>query len=354
MTVKELFEQLISQIDPDNTLINEDKKSELIQLFEEKISEIKEKSFEDALDTIDEEHSAKLQNVISIMESMDEDHANKFKEIVEDIDNDHSEKLQEIIESIDEDHTSKFKNALDAIDEEHSATLKKVLSKIDEEHTAKLQKVMNMYEEKESGDLSEQISDYLDVYLENVKPATTIVNEERLNKLETTFEQLRNVLMVNDEYVQTEVKEAIIDAKNIIEEKEKEVNRLMLEKVEMNKKVKLTEAKIADKVEKLETERLLEDKIKGCSPKLQAYLELCFEHASKDDIEEKFDEAVEAFKQTEAKKREAIIESHQDRDDDHVIPESIKTEGLFEEQSSESQTMNIYANLVNKTTKSRK
>ena len=353
MTVKELFEQLISQIDT-NQVITEDKKSELIQLFEDKISEVKENAFKDALETIDEDHSEKLQNVITLMEEMDDDHATKLQEIVESIDNDHAQKLEELVEAIDEDHAAKFQDALKRIDEDHAIMLKKVTDKIDEDHAQKLQKVIEHYEEMHAGSLTEDISNYLETYLEEVKPTETMVNEARLQKLEEMFNDMRKVLLVNEDYVQSEVKEAIVDAHNIIEEKEKEINRLMLEKVEMNQKIKLTEATISEKVEKLETQNLLESKMKGCSPKLQAYLELCFENASKDEIEEKFDEAVEAFKTTEEEKRQAIIESHQDRVDDRIIPETRKTEGLFEEHSTEKTIMNQYANLVNKTTKSMK
>lgn len=335
MTIKELFEQLVSQVDPDNNLISESKRNELIQLFEDKISEVKTKAFEDAVETIDEDHSQKLQEVITIMESMDEEHANK---------------LEEIVESIDKDHSEKFKHALEVIDEEHADKLQEVMSKVDEEHTAKLQEVIELYENKENKSITEDISQYLDTYLEEVRPEADLVNEARLNKLENTFNELRKVLMVNDDYVQTEVSEAILDAHNIIEEKDNEINKLMLERVEMNNKAKMIEESVQQKVERLEAKAVLESKMKGCSPKLQAYLELCFESAGKDDIEEKFNEAVEAFKTTEKEKREAIIESRKE-DNKGIIPESVKTEGIFEDKSTKTDPMNMYADIINKTSK---
>jgi len=339
MTIKKLFEQLISQIDPDNTLINEEKRAELTQLFEEKISEVKTKAFEDGVDSITEEHTEKLKNVMKIMEDMDEDHAEKLKEITESIDDDHTDMLKEVVEYMDEDHAE---------------LLEKVLNKYDNEHTEKLQEVVDLYESKENVDITENVSNYLDTYLETVKPESTMVNEERLNKLEQTFSQMKELLMVNEDYVQTEIKEAIIEAHEIIEEKEKEINKLMFEKIEANKKIKLTEATINEKVEKLESEILLENKIKGCSPKLQAYLELCFNDASKNEIEGKFDEAVEAFKETERTKREVIIENQKELGDNHINPEEVKTEGIFEnkiEKSMEERTIDNYASIIKKTSK---
>ena len=348
MTIKELFEQLVSQVDPDNELISESKRNELIQSFEDKISEVKTKAFEDSVETIDEDHSQKLQEVITIMESMDTNHASKLEEIVESIDDDHTSKLGKLIESIDDDHSVKFKHTLEVIDEEHATKMQEVMDKVDEEHTSKLQEVIKLYEDKENKSITEDVSEYLDTYLEDVKPKSGLVNEARLNKLETTFEDLRKVLMVNDEYVQTEVSEAILDAHNIIEEKEKEINRLMLERVETNKNVKMIEESSQQKVEKLEAGVILESKMKGCSPKLQAYLELCFESAGKEEIEEKFNEAVEAFKTTEKEKREAIIESRKE-DNKGIIPETVKTEGIFEDKSIETDPMNMYADIINNT-----
>ena len=348
MTIKQLFEQLLDQVDPDKT-ITEEKKSDLIQMFEGKISEVKEKAFEDALETIDEDHAEKLQRVVTMMESMDEDHATKLEQIIESIDTDHTAKLEQVIEAIDEDHTSKMKEIIEGIDQSHADKLEQVLEQVDKDHTAKLEQVIEMYENKQNEDITDQISDYLDMYLESVKPEEAMIKEARLNKLEQTFEQLREVLVVNDEKVQSEVTEAILDAHQIIEEKDKEINRLMLEKVEMNQAIKLNEAKIDERVQALEAQHLLEEKMNGSSPKLRNYLELCFDGATKEEIEEKFDEAVMAFKTTEEEKRQAIIESHQDRDDDRVIPESIKTEERFEDISSESQMMNTYAAVTNKT-----
>lgn len=350
MTIKELFEQLITQVDPENAL-TEDKKSDLIQLFEEKISEVKEKAFEDALETIDEDHANKLQEVVTMMENMDSDHADKLQTVIESIDEDHADKLKTIVKTIDEDHSTKLKEIIESIDGSHASKLEEVLERVDKDHTTKLEQIIEMYEADQNEEIVDKVSDYLDLYLEEVKPEETMVSESRLNQLENIYEQLREVLVVNDEKVQTEVKEAILEAHDIITEKDKEINKLMLEKVEMNQTIKLNEAKIEDRVEELETEKLLENKMSGCSPKLRAYLELCFEGASKEDIEGKFDEAVQAFKTTEEDKRQAIIESHKDREDDRVIPEEVRTEEVFEDKSSEATMMNAYAQITEKTNK---
>ncbi|NCX05992.1 MAG: hypothetical protein EBW68_09470, partial [Actinobacteria bacterium] len=93
------------------------------------------------------------------------------------IDEDHTAKLQTLVESIDADHTTKLQKLVEAIDFDHAIKLKKVLTKIDEEHTAKLQQVIEKYdttlnEEAESfrTRLVDEVSNYMDLYLEKVVP----------------------------------------------------------------------------------------------------------------------------------------------------------------------------------------
>lgn len=300
--MKELFEKLLNDL-IEQKLITEDKKSEYLEIFETKMREIKEKALEDASEIIDEDHTEKLRN---LMEKVDENH---------------TELLEKVLDHIDTKHTDMFKESVD---------------KIDEDHTKKMQKVYDLMMDHKAEDLVEKVSDYLDTYLETIQPEEVIIKEEKLNRLEKSFEEMKKLVMINDDYIQDEVKEGIIDARNQMDEKDKEINRLMLEKVEMNKKLK-----------KIESAQFLKDKVKDLSPRLRAYLETCFKDATQDYIEEKFDEAVKVFEEEESSNRELLSETVKSE----VKPQVVVTEETEDETQENDGIMESYVGMINKSIK---
>ncbi len=349
--MKKIFESLLDQL-KDKDLITDEQKETYSSSFDSGISEIKENALQTALDTVDEEHAKKLEKVLSkidedhssklekVLEKIDEDHTSKLDKVISAIDEDHCNKLEKVVkqvtENIDIDHGKKLEQILDKIDEDHTAKLEQVVEAIDKDHTEKLEKVIETLQDKNDEKLMEHISDYLDTYLNEVKPKEVIVNEAKLKRFEKMFEGLKEILIVNDDVIQTEVKEAILDAKDIIESKDKEINRLMLEKVELTNKIKNEEA-----------QQVLMNKLNGSSPKLKAYLETTFKNASKDIIEEKFDEAVDAFEKDEQSRRDEILENEVSG----VKPKQVITENLVQDRSVTDPTMDQYVNMIKKSMK---
>lgn len=292
------FREIITKLDPEKNVITEDVQNELVTMMGEKEKAIREVAYAKALKVVNKK-----------LQQMDEEHAEKLREIVEkvkenyekkleDMDSDHTEKLQKIVEHIDKDHTQKVKQIVEAIDEDHTNKLKTLVESIDNDHSSKLQKIVEHFESKKINDqMVEAVSDYLDVYLEKVMPEKTLVNEAKLRRLERFHEQVREIAMVNDDFVQTEIREAVEDAASQIKGKEEEIDKLMLEKVELSNKIKKFEAK-----------QLLSEKCKDLSPKLLAYVQTRFEDADSEEIEEQFNEAVKAFKIEETAKRKRLVE----------------------------------------------
>jgi len=233
------------------------------------------------------------------------------------------EKLEQTVEE-------KVKEALDGMDEEHSQLLKDVLAKIDEEHTAKLKAVYNACKTK-FGDTKDEVtaealSDFLDTFLKEKMPKAILLKEARLNKLESMYSKIREQLLVNDEYVQTEIKEAIEDAKETIEAKDQEINRLLVEKVEINKKLILKEAK-----EKLEV------KTKDLSPKCKKFVEkIITEDIALEEIDAKVDEAVAAYKKAEKEEREQLINEAKNEERKLDIPSPRSRETILNESEEQS------------------
>ena len=293
--MKELFEKLLNDLSA-KSVLSEDRKEELSILFEQKLKEYKEKIMEDALEAIDEDHSKKLEQVI---EAIDEDHTEKLEQVLESIDEDHTEKLEQVIEAIDEDHTEK------------------------------LRMVIEKYENGLLEEVTAKVSDFLDVYLEDTLPEDTVVDKVKLEQLEDIVENIRKAVVLSDIAMNEELKEAFLDGKQMLEDKEKEINQLMLEKIEISKKIK-----------KMEADALLEDKCKNLSPKLVAYLETRFKDSDKEEIEEQFVEAVKAFNEDEQLIREELQQQVQSS----VNPKRVMTEGVVDDKTGGNPLMESYIN----------
>lgn len=61
--------------------------------------------------------------------------------------------------------------------------------------------------ERQMKEISESVDNYLDLYVQKVLPTKTIVDYDRMKKLETLHESLRDLLVVNDDAVEAKVAE---------------------------------------------------------------------------------------------------------------------------------------------------
>lgn len=244
------------------------------------------------------------------------------------IDEDHTAKLQSLVESIDADHTAKLQKLVEAIDFDHAIKLKKVLTKIDEEHTAKLQQVIEKYEttlneEAESfrTRLVDEVSNYMDLYLEKVVP-TEQVNEAVENiRSRKVLEQIRQLVGINEEFVDSEVKEALLDGKNTIDSLKKELN----EALEAN-------TKLNHELSKAEATMLLESKTKELPEAAKNYVGNLLKGKSPEYIQENYQYVVEMFEKEISEQEETakegvarrIVEAV-DRPEVEVIQEEISS-----------------------------
>jgi hypothetical protein len=242
------------------------------------------------------------------------------------IDEEHSEKLQTLVESIDADHTAKLKKLTEAIDFDHAQKLKKVLAKIDESHTEKLQKVVEKYEtslneeaETFRGRIIDEVSNYLDLYLEKVVP-TTQINEAVENiKARNVLQQIRQLVGINEEFVDNEIKDALVDGKNTIDSLKKELNEAIGANAQLNNKLQKTEASL-----------LLEQKTKELPESTKAFAVKLLNGKTPKYIQENFQYVVEMFdkemieEEETAKKgvTQRIVESV-DRPESELVSENI-------------------------------
>lgn len=302
----EKFTQILDKLDPDKNLLTEDTRKELVSMLESKIKMIKEEALSKAVELanekiskLDEEHTQKLEELQKAFEtklsSSDEDYGQKFQEIIEKLDTEHADEFKSFVERMDEDYATKFEQAVKILDEDHTKKF--------EEVTAILTK-KNLTEK-----MATIVDGYLDTYLKDVMPESVTVDTAKLKRLDKFYESIKEMVLVDSDYIQTEVKEAILDAKSkideansIVEKKDKEIDTLMFEKIELKKQI-----------EKIEANKLLSEKTKDMTPDLKAYVETSFANATTKEITEKLDEAVKAFKKKEDDKRKEIISSSESK-----------------------------------------
>jgi hypothetical protein len=333
------FKEILTKIDPEKKILTEDVQNELVSMMEAKEKTIKEEAMKDALTLAEKKYEnigeQTRQQIKEALEKQDADYAAKFAEAIEKKDADDVKMLDTIVEAMDKDHSVKFKKALKKQDKDHSGKLKNIVTKYGK-------KMKEVKESVASHRIVSAVDSFVDEYIKEISPVATVVNEAKLGRLEKMYGQLREMVMVNDETFQTEIKEAVLDAKKIIDEKDAEIDKLMFEKIEMKKMVEKTEAA-----------KLLENKIKDTPPKMKAYLEVCFKDASRSEIEERFDEAVKAFKTEESKRRQtAVNEATSKKKIEHpVTSKEDEIRPIIESQKPAS-IMDSYAGIVTKMTKS--
>ncbi len=166
-------------------------------------------------------------------------------------------------------------------------------------------------------------------------PQDQLVDMAKLNRLEEAQKEMKNILCVNDEYIQEEVKEAILDGKAKLDEKDRQINELM--EAKMNLKKSINENKSAE---------LLESKLKHLDAKTASYLKARFEGSSVEEITESFNSAKSAFAQTEAKRLDEARKENQS-----VIKPSRNVRQPLHENTNQTQqpdVMDMYSNMINK------
>jgi hypothetical protein len=207
------------------------------------------------------------------------------------LDEEHASKLETLIESIDADHTAKLQKLVETIDFDHAQKLKAVLTKIDEDHTTKLQAVVEKYEtslteEAESfrTRLVDEISNYMDLYLEKVVPAQQVNEAVENIRSRKVLDEIRKLVGINEEFVNQEVKEALIDGKTTIDSLKKELNEALEANTALNARVQSVEAKL-----------LLEEKTKDMPEATKAYVSKLLKGKSPEYIQENYQYVVEMF-----------------------------------------------------------
>ena len=244
------------------------------------------------------------------------------------IDEDHTAKLEKLVEAIDEDHSAKLQKLVEAIDFDHTQKLNKILAKIDEDHTQKLQSVVEKYETTLNEEaktfqerIVEEVSNYMDLYLEKTVP-TSQINEAVENiKAQKLLNQIRQIVGINEDFVNGEIKEALVDGKKTIDSLKKELNEALEANTELNHKFNQAHSAL-----------LLEQKTKDLPESAKGYVTKLLKGKSSEYILENYQYVVEMFDKEMTEQEENAREKVQRRIVEAVDVPS--TENLLEEEIS--------------------
>ena len=195
----------------------------------------------------------------------------------------------------DEEYAAELDKFVNKVDKFYSARLNKIVERKDAAAHLKLIKVVEKYSKELNGGASkfknsivEDVSDYLDIYLEEVVPTTSIKEAVRNKKAFSILNKLRSQLGVDSAFIKEAAKDALIDGRTQITEARSE-----LEETRKQNKV------LSEKLRTLETQQILSEKCAKFSPKKRSYLNSMFKESNAKFINENFDYALSLFDKKE-------------------------------------------------------
>ena len=119
-------------------------------------------------------------------------------------DEDYSKKLEHLLQTIDKDHTEKLKKVVEALDANRAEKLKQIVEK----YQAALSKEAVEFKDNTINN----ISAYLEAYLDETVPSTDIKEAVRNSKAVKVLENVRKLLGVDAALEKDSIKDAVVAA----------------------------------------------------------------------------------------------------------------------------------------------
>lgn len=252
------FSEILSKVD--SSIINEETAKAITEAFESAVEE-----------KVNSRVNLELESVLS---KQDEDHAEKLKKLLEAIDSDHTEKLQKVVSTITENHTSKL-----------------------EQLVGFYRKALNEKAESFSEKIINEISNYLDLYLEKKVPTLQLEEAVANTYARKQLQKIRDMVGIDPETINEDVKTMVSEGKKKIDELNKKLNESYKENHDLLGKLKVNETTI-----------ILEQKTKGLPKIKKEFVLNLLNDKDSSYIEENFDYVVEMFERSEEEKATDLVE----------------------------------------------
>lgn len=269
-----------------------------------------------------------LTELKSIFESVDkeilsEDTLKAISSLIEEKVNAKAQERVELeVENAVKTQYEKFKTvsekAISAIDADHTNKIKMVVNAIMEDYDQKLLTVHEGYKNliantaiKHRDTLVESVDEFLDLYIEKSIPKQEIEEAAKNQYALKAIEEARKILGVDEKYIKSNIKEALVDGK-------RQMDTLLKENEELKKAKIIAESKkvLAEKTANLpvETARFVRSRLEGKSAKF---------------IQENFEYVMDMFGRQEQKAKQSALLSEKktyivdrNRVADEIIKES--------------------------------
>jgi hypothetical protein len=265
------------------------------------------------------------------------------------LDESYTAKLELVIEKIDTDHTTKLKKLVEAIDTDHAVKLQKLVKGIDKKHTAMLQQIAEKYEGEMTEEakgfqerLVEEVSNYLDLYIEKSIPTEQISEAVNNIKAVKQLAQIRQIVGISEEFVDTEVKEALVDGKKTIDSLRAELNEALKENAQLNNRANKAEASIilekktADmpSAKKQFVTKLLRNKAPQYIEENFSYVVSMFEKESQEEVDEIKESVKNQFTKAPRVDRQIIEEQKESNNEIERTPSGEAVNGYLNEMKN--------------------
>ena len=179
------------------------------------------------------------------------------------------------------------------LEKEYKKVFESIMSHMQEnsELAAKVQEKISSI--KESKKIADKVSNYLDLYVESVLPKKTILDYDRMQKLESLHESLKDLLVVNEDAVES--KKAALQESFSKDKKALETEIAKLQ-VKLNESMAKTQ-KLNKKIDSFKAMELLESKTKDLPDYEARQMKKRLAEASTVEIEKTFSKVLESVKE---------------------------------------------------------
>lgn len=251
--------------------------------------------------------------------------------------------LESALLNQDKEHADKLKNLIEAIDLDHTNKLKDVVDAINENHTFKLEQIVGMYKtalnekaETFSNKLINEMSNYLDLYLEKNLPSTQLEEAVANTYAKVQLERIKGLLKFDPETINENVKEVLEKGNGQIKQLQEQLNESQNEYT-----------KLATEIENVKAALMLEKKTRGFSSAKREYLTKILCDKSPTYIEENFNYVVDMFEKNDSEEREVLAEQAKKTSvsKDVNVPTTLVNESVVEENSDYNQVTSYLTEL---------
>ncbi len=249
------------------------------------MSKITDTLKEAAKDVLTEETLEEIQNTFNEQLESKADERSKIAvaAALNEQDEKYAEKLEALLEAIDKDHCRKLKRVVESLDNDRTNKLKRVIKKYQSELNTEAVKLRDA--------IVESASEYLDSYIDEALPVSSIQEAVDNKKALGILENFRQTLGVDLALANETIREGVVDGKKQLDES--------------NEQLKVTSQQrntLAEEVAELKKTIFLSEKTKNFDEKKTNFITKTFKGKDIDFIQENFKYTVKMFdkKHTEA------------------------------------------------------